>query len=284
MYRSILCGTLILLGCLPTALLAEPATTAPIPVSTKSFIYKKVKQVELEMVVHYPPGWKESDKRPAIVFFFGGGWTNGTIKSFETQCDYLASRGMVAARADYRVKSRQGVTPKECVQDAKSAVRWLRQNAAKLGIDPDRIAVGGGSAGGHIAACTTLTPGLDEEGEDTAISCKADALVLYNPVLFFGPQIAQRVGNDEALARLLSPKLHLERGMPPTLLMYGTADFLLTQGNDYLAKSKDLGNRCEMYLADGQKHGFYNMPPWRQRTTQRVAEFLESIGYLDKSN
>jgi acetyl esterase/lipase len=168
---------------------------------------------------------------------------------------------MVAARADYRVKSRQGVTPKECVQDAKCAVRWLRQNAAKLGIDPDRIAAGGGSAGGHIVACTPLTPGLDEEAEDTAISCKADALVLYNPVLFFGPQIATRVGSDEALAKLLSPTLRLEKGTPPTLLMCGTADFLLTQGNDYLARSKELGNRCEMYLAEGKKHGFYNMPP-----------------------
>ena len=49
------------------------------------------------MVVHYPPGWKETDKRPGIVFFFGGGWTNGTIKQFEPQATHLASRGMVAA-------------------------------------------------------------------------------------------------------------------------------------------------------------------------------------------
>ena len=52
---------------------------------TKSFTYKKTKQADLEMVVHYPPGWKDTDKRPGIVFFFGGGWTNGTIKQFEPQ-------------------------------------------------------------------------------------------------------------------------------------------------------------------------------------------------------
>ena len=124
----------------------------------KSFTYKKTKQADLEIVVHFPPGWKETDKRPGIVFFFGGGWTNGTIKAFEPQAIYLASRGMVAACADYRIKSKHGVTPKECVEDAKSAVRWLRQNAAKLGIDPNRIAASGGSAGGHLAACTALTP------------------------------------------------------------------------------------------------------------------------------
>ena len=143
---------------------------------TKSFIYKKTKQADLEIVVHYPPGWKETDKRPGIVFFFGGGWTNGTIKQFEPQATYLASRGMVAARADYRIKSEHGVTPKECVEDAKSAVRWMRQNAAKLGIDPDRIVAAGGSAGGHIAACTALAPGLEAEGEDTADFLQAQRL------------------------------------------------------------------------------------------------------------
>src|ERR1019366_1108593 len=83
--------------------------------STKTFTYTKTKQADLEIVIHFPPGWKETDKRPGIVFFFGGGWENGTIKAFEPQAKYLASRGMVAARADYRGKSRHGVTPKECV-------------------------------------------------------------------------------------------------------------------------------------------------------------------------
>ena len=59
--------------------------------TTKSFIYKKTKQADLEIVVHYPPGWKETDKRPAIVFFFGGGWTSGTIRQFEPQANHLAS-------------------------------------------------------------------------------------------------------------------------------------------------------------------------------------------------
>ena len=137
------------------------------------------------LIVHYPPGWKDSDKRPAIVFFFGGGWTSGKLEQFEPQASHLARRGMVAARADYRVKSRHGVTPKECVEDAKSAVRWMRANAAKLGVDPDRIVAAGGSAGGHIAACTAFSPGLDAEGEDANVSSKPNALVLFNPVLRF---------------------------------------------------------------------------------------------------
>ena len=78
-----------------------PGTDSP---RTKTFTYKKTKQADLAIVVHYPLDWKESDTRPVIVFFFGGGWTEGSIHQFEPQASYLASRGMVAARADYRVK------------------------------------------------------------------------------------------------------------------------------------------------------------------------------------
>jgi acetyl esterase/lipase len=276
MFRSVVVFTIAL--AIAVALNAKGENTVP---PTKSFTYKKTKQGDLEMIVHYPPGWKETDKRPAIVFFFGGGWTNGSVKQFEPQATHLASRGMVAARADYRVKSRQGVTPKECVEDAKSAVRWLRQNAAKLGIDPDRIVTAGGSAGGHIAACTALAPGLDADGEDTKISSKPNAMVLFNPVLRLDlPQLSGFVGHDEALAKAISPTLYLTKNTPPTLLLYGSADRLAGQGEEFMKKSKELGHRAELFTAEGQKHGFFNRPPWLEKTTLRMDDFLVSIGYL----
>jgi len=249
---------------------------------TKSFVYKKTKQTDLEMIVHYPPGWKETEQRPAMVFFFGGAWRHGTIKQFEPQAKHLASRGMVAARADYRVKSRHGVTPKECVEDAKSAVRWIRQNAAKLGIDPDRIVASGGSAGGHIAACTGLVLGLDAEGEDAAVSSKPNALVLFNPALRLDdPQVLKYVGNDEVLAKSITPTLYLKKDSPPTLLLFGTADRMAAMGDEFIKKSKELGHRAELFTAEGQPHGFFNRSPWLEKTTQRMDEFLVSIGYLE---
>jgi acetyl esterase/lipase len=246
--------------------------------NTKTFTYKKTKQANLEIVVHFPPDWKTADKRPGIVFFFGGGWQNGTIQAFEQQARYFAGRGMVAARADYRVKSRHDVTPKECVDDARSAVRWVRENAAMLGVDPDRIVASGGSAGGHIAACTTLMPAAD--ARDEKVSCKANALVLFNPVLRFGPQMLARVGNDEAVAKAISPVLYLAKDSPPTLLFYGTDDWLIKQGEEFMQRSKELGHRCEMFTAEKQPHGFFHRPPWRERTLRRADEFLASLGYL----
>ncbi len=250
--------------------------------TTKTFAYKAIPGDTLEMVVHYPPGWKDTDERPAVVFFFGGGWENGNIRQFETQANHLASRGMVAARADYRVKSRQGVAPDKCVEDAKSAVRWLRANAAKLGIDPDRIVAAGGSAGGHIAACTALTEGLEAEGEDRSISSRPNALVLFNPVLRFDgvPKLMGRIGNDEALGKSLSPTLHVTKDTPPTLVLFGTADRLKPQGDEFVRRAGEAGSRAEVFTAEGQPHGFFNRPPWLHRTTARMDEFLTSLGYL----
>jgi acetyl esterase len=247
-------------------------------VQTKTFVFKETPQAKLEIVVHYPPGWKAEDKRAAIVFFFGGGWTNGNIKQFETQANYLASRGMVTARADYRVKGKHGVTPDKCVQDCKSAVRWLRKNAAMHGIDPPRIAAGGGSAGGHTAVASFTTEGLEPEGEDSAISSKPNLLVLFNPALDTS-KFVDKVGNAE-MARKISPVHNLTKEVPPAVIFFGTDDKLLEGAQDYLVKARKLGLKAELYLAEGQKHGFFNKSPWNEATLAQADRFLAKYGYL----
>ena len=128
--------------------------------------YKEIGDVKLQLHIFEPAAGAKTN-RPAIVFFFGGGWTGGSPAQFEQHCRYLADRGMVAITADYRVGSRHQVKPTACVADAKSAMRWVRKNAARLGIDPQRVAAGGGSAGGHLAAAVATLPDFDEPGEDT---------------------------------------------------------------------------------------------------------------------
>jgi acetyl esterase/lipase len=275
------CFFAVVVGLVAPGLVAPALGQQPLRETVKTFTYKKTKQADLEMHVHSPPDWKPEDKRPAIVFFFGGGWTTGNIQQFEPQATYLASRGMVAARADYRVKSRHGVAPDACVEDAKSAVRWLRQNAARLGVDPERIVASGGSAGGHIAACTAC-PGLDSEEGDVKISSRPNALLLFNPALRFAgvPGMMQRIGNDEKLGERISPTLHLTKDTPPALLFYGKRDDLLKQGEEYVAKSKEVGHQADLFLAEGAGHGFFNRSPWREKTLQRADEFLASLGYL----
>jgi acetyl esterase/lipase len=243
-------------------------------------VYKKTPQGELAIHIHFPRDWSASDKRPAIVFFFGGRWVSGTVEQFKLQAHYLAWRGMVAARADYRVRSRHETTPDKCVEDGKSAVRWLRKNAARFGIDPDRIVASGGSAGGHVAACTYTTPGLDAEGEDVTVSARPNLLILYNPVLdCTDERIAQRMGSAE-MAKRLSPNWNLDKKVPPAIAFYGSKDRFAAQGEEFLRLSAELGNAVELYVADGQPHGFFNRAPWHQRTTLLADGFLVKHGYL----
>jgi len=146
---------------------------------TRKVVYKTVGDVELKLHVFEPQGHSADDRRPAIVFFFGGGWKGGSPGQFYPHCIYLAhKRGMWAAAAEYRVKSRHGTTPIECVKDGKSAVRYIRSHANKLGVDPQRIAAGGGSAGGHVAAATATVDAFNEDSDDMSVSAVPDALTI----------------------------------------------------------------------------------------------------------
>ena len=261
------------------------AVSAGEPIAEKppkgEFVFKTVGKRELKIYLDYPGGWKASDRRGAIVFFFGGGWTGGSVKQFEAQAAYFASRGLVAARADYRVKSRDRVTPDKCVEDARSAVRWIRKNAGKLGVDPAKLVASGGSAGGHLAACTMIAKSADDPKDDFDISTIPAAMVLFNPVLnMTDERVSSRLGKAKPLADKISPIVHLDKKTPPALIMFGTNDGLKVHGDEYWAKAKKLGVRADKYLAEGQSHGFFNRSPWRERTLVAADKFLASLGLL----
>jgi len=270
---------------------AQQQVTAPNPTSlpgADSRVYKTIGEVKLYLHVFRPPNSPKppgkSERLPAIVFFFGGGWTNGTVNQFVKHSEYLASRGMVAVVADYRVKSRHGVTPVECVADAKSAIRWLRSHASELGIDVSRIVAAGGSAGGHLAAATALVQGLDEKGEDPKISSAPNALVLFNPALDLSASRMIEVIGRQALE--ISPLQYVRAGAPPTIIFHGTADTTVPfkQAEDFCAAMKKHGNRCELVSYEGRAHGFFNFGRGDGQdfnTTLRATdEFLVSLGYL----
>ncbi len=257
------------------------AFASPTSPQVKTMTYKTVGDRELKIHVHFPPGWKASDKRPAIVLFFGGGWRSGSVGQFEKQAEYLVTRGMVAARADYRVKSRDNVMPDKCVEDARSAVRWMRQNAKQLGIDPEKLIASGGSAGGHLAACTMIRNSVEADGDDVSISTIPQAMVLFNPVLDFNHEfLIGRINGDKQLAHKISPTLHIDKNTPPALILFGTEDRLKVHGDAYWQKAEALGVRADKYLAEGQGHGFFNRSPWLERTLIAVDKFLTSLGYL----
>ena len=250
--------------------------------------YKEASGSRLKLYLFRPEGHQAGDKRPAIVFFFGGSWNGGSPKQFEPHARYLARRGMVAIVADYRVKSRQKTSPFECVKDGKSAVRWLRKNSERLGIDPSRLAAGGGSAGGHVAAATGTVPGLEEDGEDTSVSSLPNALVLFNPVFDNGPM---GYGHSRVKDRFreISPIHNLSKKTPPTIVFLGTKDKLVpvSTAQRYKKLMEKSGGRCDLHLYKNQPHGFFNGPdrggsfnPYYLKTVTAMDRFLASLGYL----
>ena len=164
----------------------QEAPIAPQPTSiegARTHVYKSIDGIDLRLHVFSPPDHLASMKRPAIVFFFGGGWTRGTVEQFVPQSQHLAERGMVAIVADYRVFARHKTTPFDAMTDARSAIRWVRSHAPELGIDPARIAASGGSSGGHIALSAAVFDRFDDPREDRSVSAKPNALVLFNPAV-----------------------------------------------------------------------------------------------------
>lgn len=269
----------------------------PVLADARVEVYKTIGDVKLNIYVFEPEDHQAGDRRPAIVFFFGGGWRSGSPKQFEEQCKYLASRGMVAMAADYRVSSRHGTKALQCVTDGKSAVRWIRINAKRLGIDPDRVAAGGGSAGGHVAACTGTIAGLDEKGEDASVSSKPDCMVLFNPAVVLAPVGEQlpfpKERMDELTERMgiepekLSPYHNVSRGAPPTILFHGTGDSTVPYRTAELFTERmaEVGNTCRLVPAEGRSHGFFNYGRNGnadfKATVRAMDKFLVENGFLE---
>jgi acetyl esterase/lipase len=286
----------------------QPLPYPPVMADARAEVYKVVGDASLNAYIFNPPGHSAGDRRPAIVFFFGGGWRMGSPQQFEQQCRYLASRGMVAISADYRVASRHGAKIVDCVRDAKSAIRWVRLNAARLGIDPRRVAAGGASAGGHLAASCGVLNGFEEAGEDLSISSRPDALVLFNPAAALGqrpagPAQGARGGNDGARSgagnpaamreragiepREISPAHHIRQGAPPAIVFHGKADTTVPYAvaELFTKRMKEAGNRCELVGFEAKAHGFFNYRPSGNpiyyEVLKKTDEFLASLGYLE---
>lgn len=238
----------IFLTLMSSALVALSAVTDLKPDAMWS--YKKTAGKDLELSVFLPDGYADSSEQfPTIVIFHGGSWDAGEPSWHYPDCAYWSGRGMIAVSVDYRLKTRDGVdVPLECVKDAKSAIRFLRKNAASLKVDPGKVVVAGGSAGGQLAAATAMITSADtnDNQDDPSVSCKPDAVILYNPYM-------------KCEARL-SPPEHIVKGLPPFITFLGDRDPAITVGEikSFHEALKSAGNSSIFYVGKGGKHGFCN--------------------------
>jgi acetyl esterase len=246
-----------------------------------SHVYKKIDTLSLTMQVILPESF--TAKSPAMVFFFGGGWNQGSTQQFEPHAIHLVKQGIACFLVDYRVKSRHQTTPFEALKDAKSAIRFIRKNADGFGIDPSRLIAGGGSAGGHLAAATAFIEGYNDLSDDLTINCIPNALVLFNPVIDNGPAGYGYERISEAYLSF-SPLHNIRKGAPPTIIFLGTEDHLIPVETMkyYQIVMQKAGSRCDLFLYEGEGHGFFNHARGTHYniTLQETEKFLKQLGYL----
>ncbi len=252
----------------------------------ESHVYKSIDGRQLKIYVTKPADSKAADNRPAIVFYHGGGWVGGSPGQFNEHSKYLASRGMVCFQVEYRLlKGKNDDPPTVCCQDAKSAMRWVRARAKEFGIDPGRIASGGGSAGGHLAAFVGMVEGTDDPADDLTVSPKSNAMVLFNPVFDNGPGGwgTARVKNHY---REFSPFHNVTGDDPPAIVFLGSADKLIPvqTARDFQAAMKKAGVECEVMIFDGMPHGFFNYGKFDNKpyyeSLLATDKFLAELGWL----
>lgn len=268
-------------------LLCAAAQAAPLFPQDREVVYASIGEKGVKLHLFEPVGLKAGDNRPAIVFFFGGGWNDGGYQHFSSHSRHLADKGMVAICVTYRTKTSDGVNPFECVKDAKASMRYVRAHAKELGIDPNRIIAGGGSAGGHLAVATATLDSFNHDFDDLSVSCRPNALVLFNPVYDNGPK---GYGYERVKGRWkeFSPMENIHKDMPPTIVFLGTKDGLIpvSTAKAFQKKMQDLGIRSELSLYEDQKHGFFNYGkgdnPNYPRTIEEMDDFLLSLGYIQK--
>tara|TARA_B100001758_G_scaffold48479_1_gene39124 strand:+ start:255 stop:1082 length:828 start_codon:yes stop_codon:yes gene_type:complete len=246
-------------------------------ISPEKIFYKSTEQTDLNLFIYNPVDFDKSQTYNCIVFFHGGGWNSGDYKQFERQSIYFASRGMVAISVEYRIRNKHGTSPIQAMEDAKSAIRFIRLNAELFSINPNRIAAAGGSAGGHLAAVAGNIDLFDNSSEDLTISSKPDLLILYNPVLHYGRKWGWIDNPSNA-----SPYENLSEGAPPTIILTGTQDKIVPVEliENYKKRMEAVGSRCDVIFYEGAEHAFFNKGQDFIDTVYKSDIFLKSNWYL----
>ncbi len=250
--------------------------------------FKRVGDRPLLMDIHSPSN--SVGKVPALIFIHGGAWRTGKRQDYRVYTTYFATRGFVAATIDYRLFPEGKVDQQ--LSDCQAAVGWVRMNAASLGVDPERIVVVGGSAGGHLSLLVGYTAA---QAEAKATSGWRDphrvaAVVdLYGPTDLTAPEandvsvVKDFMGAPLASAperwRQASPLFLVGSNSPPTLIFQGVIDSIVgVKQSDVLAeKLKKTGVRFEYERLEGWPHTMDATVPMNRFCRQRIEQFLGRV-------
>jgi acetyl esterase/lipase len=186
---------------------------------------------------------------------------------------------------EYRIHDRHCSTPIESIADAKSAIRWVRRNAERLGIDRERVIAAGFSAGAHLAASAAMLPGFEDAAEERSVPASPDALALFGACVdpTADPWYA-RIVRGRAEPADGSPAHNVRAGLAPMILMHGTADRVCPHAavDQFVKRMLAEDNLCQLESFPGRSH-FFVMESRDDRASavERLFEFLRFLGFVD---
>ena len=261
----------------------------------KKIVYKTVDTSTLHLDVFYDPAALKRRNNTALVFIHGGGWAYGSPSEFYGACRRYAQAGMVTFSVQYRLSKDaqgnvpvKGITPVECVKDARSAVRWVRAHAAEYNIDPQKIVVGGQSVGGHLSYATAYIDQVNEATDDLKVSPMPNAILSYSGTAnCLEAWCDMLLGDKRAQIWSISPAHNVKKGMPPTLAFHGKDDNVVQPWTVQYFKNdtEKLGNHFELIVYEGRKHylgqgnkTYANL--FDEEILLKTDEFLRRYGFL----
>lgn len=246
-------------------------------------VYKRTPHRDLHLHIFNPAGHKSTDRRAAFVVIHGGGWSGGEPRWFYPLADHFRKLGLVGVSIEYRLlRGHKENTVFDCVKDGRSAIRHLRKHARELGIDPDRIIVAGGSAGGHVAATTALIESVNDPADDLTISPVPNALVLYFPVIDTSEKGYGKTKIGDRWKEL-SPVEHVRPGLPPTLVLHGDADTVTPYAGAVRFHQRMLAadNDSILVTHPGGVHGYFVFDlKLYARVMRQTTSFLKARGMI----
>lgn len=258
-------------------------------------VYKTIDSLKLKLDIFYNKQSVERENNNAIVFFHGGGWAYGTPSEFFTTCERYAKMGIVTFSVEYRLSIENGIAPHqtispiESVMDAKSAMRWVRENAERFHIDRNKLVAAGQSAGGQLALATAMIDDYNEKSDDLSISCRPNAILLFSAcVNTVEGWCDHLLGDRRTQIWSISPAHNIKGGLPPMIEFHGTDDEQVPKWTVQFFETamKKEGNYFELHIYEGRKHylGAGN-PKYSRYYDDEILEladdFLRKYNFLD---
>jgi acetyl esterase/lipase len=262
---------------------AQTATLPNYATIQANIPYDRYPQTVLDVI---SPKTPSRDKRPGVIAIHGGGWVNGSKAAFQERILPWVEAGFVVANVEYRLA---GVAPAPAAaNDVLKATEWFKKNAQRWNVDPKRIVVTGGSAGGHLALVVGLAPKSARLGPDSHLAAVVNLYGITDVEdMMAGPNMREFAtkwiaDNSERadLARRLSPIGYVRKDVPPVLSVHGTADETVPyeHGVTLTKALRDAGADAEMISVSGGKHPL-SMEEMRAVYPQ-IWEFLRRRGIL----